>query len=260
MIQSTISISHISTYVLCFAWSIRFLRHHINDAKIRFTVSIYIIITLYAFVSYIQLDTIPQNPPKEILGIDMRELIITRQDVSRDLYKLSEEYTTILETIMTLILLFGAVFATHCGRERIGTSPYTGIILNYDDTWNRTLLRITPACLLTGLIAAALGQWYTAVGEVAVFVTSQLHWRDPQPGSRVRQLDLTVVTVSLAVHLQAIWAAEACAAFVAMAVAVVCFGWSLYSNSYPHHAAGWITSCISNLLLAHARYRLLYNV
>lgn len=251
-----IPISQISTYVLCFSWSTLFLRHHINDAKLRFTVSICIVITLYAFVSYIQLDTIPQNSPKEILGIDMRELIITGQDVSRDLNKLSEEYQIILEITMTLILLFGAVFATYYGRERIRDITHTDIIPKYDDAWNRTLLRITPACLLTGLIAAALGQWYTAVGEVAVFITSQLHWHNPQPGSRVRQLDLMVVAVSLAVHLQAIWATEAVAAFVAMAVAMVFFGWSLYSNSYPHHAAGWIVSCISNLILAHTRYRL----
>ena len=126
----------------------------------------------------------------------------------------------------------------------------------YDSAWNRTLLRVSPSCLLTGLVAASLGQWDTAVGEVAVFSTSVLHWRNPVHGSRARMLDMVVVSVSLTVHLHAMWAVgtAAASAFVVMVVAMACFGWSLHRGSYTHHAAGWFISCLSNLLLASARY------
>ena len=120
--------------------------------------------------------------------------------------------------------------------------------------WTKTLLWITPSCLLTGIIAAFLGQWDTAIGEVAVFVTSVLHWRDPRPGSRLRMLDMIVVRVSLVVHLQAIWLAASILLLGAMVVSIACFCWSHHRDSYAHHAAGWIMACVSNLLLARERY------
>jgi hypothetical protein len=67
-------------------------------------------------------------------------------------------------------------------------------------------------------------------------------------------LDMAVVSVSLTVHLQAMWAAAAIWACGVMVVAMACFGWSLHRDSYTHHAAGWIWACISNVLLMHARY------
>jgi hypothetical protein len=87
-----------------------------------------------------------------------------------------------------------------------------------------------------------------------VSITSMLHWRNPQPGrSCWRMLDMVVVHVSLAIHLCAMWAAGASAAFSVMVVALGCFGWSLWHRSYVHHAAGWATACMSNVLLTYAR-------
>ena len=130
----------------------------------------------------------------------------------------------------------------------------------YDDVWCRTLLRITPLCLFTGLVAASLKHWITAISEIAVFISSQLHWRNPRHSSYLRNIDIVVVQISLFVHLLAIWNAEAWNAFIAMTVAIMCFGWSQYRNSYPHHAAGWIISCLSNLLLARTRYLISFKV
>lgn len=125
----------------------------------------------------------------------------------------------------------------------------------YNRAWSRTFLHMAPACMATGALAAYWGQYDTAVGEVAVCLTSVLHWRNPQPGwARWRMLDMMVVPASLAIHLHAMWwTAGAAAAFWVMALAMGCFGWSLMRGSYEHHAIGWVAACVSNVLLAYAR-------
>ena len=124
----------------------------------------------------------------------------------------------------------------------------------YDRAWATVLLWLTPSCLMTGMFAASHGQHDTALGEIAVFASSMMHWRSPKPGwSRWRVVDMITVQTSLAVHLRAMWAAGAVAACVVMTVALACFGWSLQRNSYAHHAAGWLAACASNVLLTYAR-------
>lgn len=126
----------------------------------------------------------------------------------------------------------------------------------YDRAWAATFFRIAPSCLLTGLVAAAYGQYDMATAEVAVSVTSLLHWRNPKRGwSRWRVLDLAVVHVSLVAHLHAMWTvgAPAAVALGVMLLSMCCFGWSLAADSYEHHAAGWMLACLSNLLLTYAR-------
>lgn len=124
----------------------------------------------------------------------------------------------------------------------------------YNRAWARTFLRMAPACMVTGALAAYWGQYDTAVGEVAVSLTSMLHWHNPQPGWALwRVFDMLVVHASLAIHLGAMWTAGAAAAFWIMALAMGCFGWSLMRGSYEHHAAGWVAACVSNVLLVYER-------
>ena len=123
----------------------------------------------------------------------------------------------------------------------------------YNPAWNRILLRITPLCFITGMVAAFLGQYDTALGEAAVFVSSVLHWRNPRPLSR--RFDIIIVSISLATHLLAMWTVGIIAslAFIFIVISMSFFFWSLNFGSYKHHAMGWIFACISNLLLIYAR-------
>lgn len=124
----------------------------------------------------------------------------------------------------------------------------------YDPKWSNIILFITPYCLFTGLISAYYGYWDTAISEVAVFTTSFLHWRNPQPGWYiVRILDITVVHISGAIHISAIWHSSSSEAFLLMVISIICFMFSMINNSYKHHISGWIFACTSNLLLTHKR-------
>ena len=124
----------------------------------------------------------------------------------------------------------------------------------YDRDWSVLFFRISPSCLLTGLVAAACGYHDMAVTEMAVSITSMLHWRNPKRGwSCWRVLDMAVVVVSLVAHLCAMWTASARLACGVMLVSMGCFGWSLVYDAYEHHAAGWTLACLSNLLLTAAR-------
>ena len=128
--------------------------------------------------------------------------------------------------------------------------------IEYDKSWSKTIYCITPSCLITGVIAGYLGQYDTAIAEVAVFISSILHWSSPKPNwSLFRITDIIVVQASLAVHVYAIIDIWAIKALIFMGVSMICFGWSLYSNSYKHHVCGWIIACVSNLFLTYARYK-----
>ena len=122
----------------------------------------------------------------------------------------------------------------------------------YHPYWNNIILRITPACLFTGIIAASLGQWPTAISEIAVFISSVLHWSNPVYYSYRRSFDLFVVNTSLIIHIYTMWKTFAIAAFIVILLSISSFSWSLYYGSYKHHIIGWILACISNLLLAYS--------
>ena len=123
----------------------------------------------------------------------------------------------------------------------------------YNPTWNRIILRITPLCLITGMIAAFFGQNDTSLGEIAVFVSSVAHWRNPRPFSR--WFDISIVLISLIIHLLAMWTVGmmALSAFIFMMISIYFFFLSLNFGSYKHHVMGWIFACISNLLLIYIR-------
>ena len=125
----------------------------------------------------------------------------------------------------------------------------------YDPEWSKTFLIISPSCLFTGITAAYYGYWFTGASEVAVFLSSYMHWRDPHPGWYIwRVVDITVVHISFGIHVITICNCPSSHAFISMMFAAICFAWSLRYNSYSHHAAGWFFSCLSNLFLTYKRY------
>ena len=125
---------------------------------------------------------------------------------------------------------------------------------NHNAYYNKIIISLSPLLLFTSLVAVSLKQVHIAVSEIVLFTTSQLHWRNPNHGSLVRKIDIIVVHINLSIHLFAIWDKEAWHAFIVLCIGVMCFVWSIYRNSYPHHIAGWIISCISNLLLGYKTY------
>ena len=125
----------------------------------------------------------------------------------------------------------------------------------YDPEWSKTFLIISPSCLFTGITAAYYGYWFTGASEVAVFLSSYMHWRDPHPGWYIwRVVDITIVHISFGIHVITIWNCPSSQALISMMLATYCFAWSLYYNSYTHHVAGWFFSCLSNLFLTYNRY------
>ena len=128
-------------------------------------------------------------------------------------------------------------------------------VIIYDPVWSKFFLRISPSCFITGIIASYYGYWGTCLAEVAVFVSSFMHWRDPRQGLYIwRVVDITVVHISFGVHVFVIWNCTSLNSLLTMLFAAVCFAWSLRYNSYTHHAAGWFFSCLSNLFLTYHRY------
>lgn len=128
-------------------------------------------------------------------------------------------------------------------------------IIVYPLEWSKTFLIISPSCLFTGITAAYYGYWDTGLSEVAVFLSSFMHWRDPRPGLYIwRVVDITVVHISFGIHVFVILKCSSLQALLSMIFAAFCFAWSLRYNSYTHHAAGWFFSCFSNLLLTYSRY------